>query len=262
MSTFHVNDFVVLGRTVPEESRKYGRRVCMAGYSKECNQFVRVYPLLVPAGANWNANGFRARHQYEMSLRRNPNDSRAESWRVADEHAPTATPWCAAPEVKKADVVGWLSRHVVENLWHLNQCRMSLGVLHLEAGEWDGQLVPRDEANADRDTPGLFDALDDDPEEVNARVISHAPYIRFWDGHSDHRLQVREWGAYRLLSDPKYAADPAALWSAPGYRHDRSLLAVMGNMCNRRNNWLIIKTFEIDPQPAEAPSLLSVLDEA
>ena len=60
----HVEDLIVLGRTVPEESRKYGQKVCMAGYSAENNQFLRVYPLLVPVGGDADSNGFRARHRY------------------------------------------------------------------------------------------------------------------------------------------------------------------------------------------------------
>lgn len=64
MNTMHVEDFVVLGRTVPEESKKYGQRICMAGYSLENNQFLRIYPLFVPVGENADTNGFRARYAY------------------------------------------------------------------------------------------------------------------------------------------------------------------------------------------------------
>lgn len=260
MTEFHVDDFVVLGRTVPEESRKYGQRVCMAGYSAGCNQFIRVYPLLVPVGADWNANRFRARHRYAVSLRRNPGDNRPESWRVADEHSPTATPWDAAEEVRKEQVVEWLLKRTTDSIASLNNCRLSLGVLRLDAGEWDGLMVPRSEAAADRMTPGLFDALEG--QDIDPAAITHAPYIRFRDRCGDHTLQVREWGAYRLLSDPTYARNPSALWRAPGYRQDKSLLVVVGNMCNYRNNWLVIKTFELECRAVGGPSLLSVLGNA
>lgn len=260
MNTLHLEDFVVLGRTVPEESKKYGQRVCMAGYSPGNAQFLRVYPLLVPVGENREANGFRARHQYAMNLVRNPNDSRLESWRVADEKRPSLTAWDGAPELKKATVVDWLRKRVVSSIWHLNECRLSLGVLHLAADEWDGVIMTRGEAEADPHSPGLFDDLD--APDLNADDVRHVPYIRFADRHTaggSRQLQVREWGAYQLLANPRYENNPDVLWGAHGYRTGSDLIVVVGNMCHHRNVWLIIKTFEIECRSTE-PNLFSDIE--
>jgi hypothetical protein len=73
-----------------------------------------------------------------------------------------------------------------------------------------------------------------------------APYIRFSDEGGEHQLQVREWGAYLLLSKDEYLETPDVLWGAAGYRRDRDLFLVVGNMNNYRNKWLIIKTFELE----------------
>ncbi len=39
------------------------------------------------------------------------------------------------------------------------------------------------------------------------------------------------------------------MWGAAGYRLGKRLLLVVGNMNNHRTNWLIIKTFELEPEP-------------
>jgi hypothetical protein len=250
MNTMHVDDFVVLGRTVPEESKKYGKRVCMAGYSPENNQFLRVYPLRVPVGENADANSFKARHSYSLDLRRNPQDSRAESWRVADEQKPTSTPWDRAAEISKKTVVDWLTKRAVDSIHVLNQCRLSIGVILAKADDWEGIVVPRTQPDASEEHRTLFDDLEDQTD-IDANQIQFAPYIRFRDAHGDHQIQVREWGAYLLLSNPKYSSQPEVLWGAPGYRSGHDLVLVVGNMGNHRGNWLIIKTFEIEQQPVD-----------
>ena len=252
MNTMHVEDFIVLGRTVPEDSRKYGQRICMAGYSPENHQFLRVYPLLVPVSENADKNGFRARHVYSMDLRRNSHDSRAESWRLQDENNPTVTAWDKATEIPKSKIVEWMKRHTVPSIQVLNDCRLSLGVLQVGANEWQGYSVPRDSPDQSEADRTLFEDLA--APDLDSNAVRFAPYIRFRDSGGEHNLQVREWGAYQLLANPTYAERPESLWSASGYRTGHGLLLVVGNMCNHRSNWLIIKTFEME-EASTTPSL-------
>jgi len=253
MNTMHVEDYIVLGRTVPEDSKKFGKKICMAGYSQENSQFLRVYPLMVPVGENADANGFKARHVYTLDLRRNPNDSRGESWRLVDEQKPTTTIWARATEIKKEPLVDMLRKRVVSSIKTLNDCKLSLGVLIVKSSEWEGYAVAREEPSEDNHR-GLFDDLADQAD-LDANQVKFAPYMRFKDSAGEHNLQVREWGAYRLLSNPKYADNPETLWGAAGYRRGRDLMLVVGNMGNHRTNWLIIKTFELDSAPS-TPNLL------
>ena len=264
MNTMRVEDFVVLGRTVPEDSRKYGQKVCMAGYSAENNQFLRVYPLLVPIGSNADSNGFRARHKYCLELQRNPKDSRTESWRVADENAPTSTPWHQAIETKKLAVLDWLKKRTVPTIRTLNECKMSIGVMRVSAGEWSGVMLPRGSQEEKDSVQSLFDDLDDQAHYTGQeRLISkvkHAPYIHFSDAEGKHKFQIREWGAYMLLAKDEYADKPEALWGASGYRATKDLYLVIGNMMNHRKNWLVIKTFEAD-DAENSPSLLDGIED-
>lgn len=247
MNTLHVEDFTVLGRTVPEDSKKFGQRVCMAGFSPSCNQFLRIYPLMVPVGPNAGTNDFRARFTYSVDLRRNSNDSRMESWRVEDETKPTSTPWAAAKKMKKAAILDWLNTKKVPSIDALNVCRLSLGVLFVPADQWSGTAVERDDTTEPDLHRSLFDDLEDQAvAEPALGRVRFAPYLVFRDAVSKHRLQVREWGAYRLLADAAYADRPELLWTAGGYRTGKDLWIVVGNMNNHRKNWMVIKTFEAE----------------
>ncbi len=114
-----VEDFVCLGRTVPEESKKYGHKVCMAGYSYELRQFLRVYPLPVK-------NPLEVRGKYVLSLERNSMDSRIESWKLVDRVALYPSPTKASD----ADIQQILKQNVAASIDELNEQRKSLGVVH------------------------------------------------------------------------------------------------------------------------------------
>ena len=250
-NTLHVEDFIVLGRTVPEDSKKYGKKVCMAGYSPSLRQFLRVYPLLIPTGANAKANRFKARHQYSLDLVRNPSDGRSESWRVADEKNPTSTLWDQATEVKKPKLLDLLMKRRVPCIKCLNDCKLSLGVLLLKAGEWAPLSIPRGDPNQSEEDASLFDDLAyqaslPGSEPLDPTQVKFTPRIKFSDQGSNRNLQVRKWGAFLLMGKPQYADDPDTLWKANGYKPDRDTLLVVGNMTTHRNNWLIIKLFQFD----------------
>ena len=254
MNTLHIEDFVVLGRTVPEDSKKYGQRVCMAGYSKSCNQFLRVYPLMLPVGIHAGMNEFKARHTYTLDLIRNENDSRMESWRVQNELKPTSTDWIMAKEVKKSQLLSWLETKRVDSIQDLNACKLSLGVLLVKRESWRGMICPREDPNPPQYHSSLFEDIQDQTnEEPEIGRVKFAPYFHFSDSASKHELQVREWGAYRLLANPKYADRPESLWGASGYRAGEDLWVVVGNMAKHRRNWMVIKTFEAEE--VERPGL-------
>jgi hypothetical protein len=105
----------------------------------------------------------------------------------------------------------------------------------------------------------LFDDLKGQAElpgsDITVSNVQFAPYIHFQDDGGKHRLQIREWGAYRLLANPTYASQADALWNAPGYFRNRDMYIVVGNMANHRNNWLVIKTFQPDSTSPTGPTL-------
>jgi len=222
-----IDDFICLGRTVPEASTKYGVKVCMAGYSPELRQLMRVYPLPVQ-------NPIRARHSCVMELDRNPNDSRAESWKLADREAPIQV----SPKPIEADRIASMMEPLTsKSIDELNAARRSLGVL--VARSYAGSFTPRKGAvNPLQGT--LFDVVD---QTFGAGSIDLTPYLEFDDDAGKlHRLQIREWGCYEYLR--KHRHDATGLWKALGFDGSPVLL-VVGNMNNQRTAWLVIKTFRL-----------------
>ena len=68
-----IDDLIILGRTVPEQSKKYGIKVCSAGYSPEMRSFIRIYPLSVHGKPE-------SREMITVDVERSKYDSRNESW--------------------------------------------------------------------------------------------------------------------------------------------------------------------------------------
>jgi hypothetical protein len=223
-----LDDFVCLGRTVPEDSKKYGRKVCMAGYSEELRGFLRVYPLPVQ-------NPLRQRSVSRLELERPSHDNRAESWRLRREREDVGIE-CIVGEKPTAGVTRWLDGQLEPSIAALNANRRSLGVIRPE------DITPsfRSPAEAvDPDEQSLFEVVTDLFGSETARLT---PYLKFRDAGGWHDIQLREWGCYEWLRKEPARADQ--LWDnlALG-RSDLDYYFVVGNMCNHRNVWLVISIY-------------------
>jgi hypothetical protein len=226
-----IDDFVCLGRTVPEESTAHGHRVCMAGYSESMRALVRVYPLPVQ-------NPLRQRHVASLSVERNPKDCRVESWKLRDYDRSIME--ATNDEVSMGTVRKWLRNLQVDSIKELNNARKSLGVLEVN-GEPQPYFQRRDEVR-DPAQMELFRFADIDPR-FGAEALDIAPRLRFFDkaGHP-HDLQVREWGAYEWVR--KHRGDAVQLWKNYRLYDGRPTLLLIGNMNNQRTSWLIINMFK------------------
>jgi hypothetical protein len=223
-----IDDFICLGRTVPEESKKYGAKVCMAGVSLELGSLMRVYPLPVQ-------NPIRVRHECILELQRNHQDSRKESWKLKNRGESIATV-SDKPIVETEGMRAILEPFRASSIRELNQKRWSLGVLELK--ELRGYFRERT-ATPHPDQGMLFEIAD---ECFGADAIDLAPCIEFWDEEGlHHDLQIREWGCYEWLRKERPKA--SQLWANLGFMAGKRVWAVVGNQANRRTSWLIIKTF-------------------
>lgn len=241
-----IDDFVCLGRTVPEESTAHGHRVCMAGYSESMRGLVRVYPLPVQ-------NPLRQRHLASLSVERNPKDCRPESWKLRDYGRSIME--ATDEEVPMVKVRKWLRDLQVGSIRELNEARKSLGVMEV-SGEPQPYFQRRHEVQ-DPSQLELFRFADSDPRPFGAGALDIAPRLKFHDkaGHA-HDLQVREWGAYEWVR--KHRGEAAQLWENYRLHDGRPTLLLIGNMNNQRTAWLIINVFK-EEQAAlplfSAPSL-------
>jgi hypothetical protein len=213
-----IDDFVMLGRTVPEQSKKHGLVVCSAGYSIEQRRMMRIYPLAPTQDiGRWT--------QCEVKVKRNPSDSRDESWRL-DEEKPNFI--SAIAKKSKDEQFDFLKSLASPSLAQLNAEKKSLGIICPSITGWNFSGLSD---NEERQFP-LF--------EGHQELKKMVPRIRFDDQGGHHNLQLRDWGCFELL---RKGSNPEALWSAlkltdPTYEH----ILFVGNHNAHRNSWLIIST--------------------
>lgn len=212
-----IDDFIMLGRTVPEPSKRHGVVVCSAGYSKELKSFMRIYPLSpFEKIKRWSV--------CRIELKRNPQDSRHESWRIKEDTCPTIV-----GHANKDDEINYLLTQQSPSVQSLNENRHSLGII-----KPNGSLTPR------------FDRLQCGEEyqvnlfpEINS-TENRRPRLSFYDQGGKHDLQLRDWGCAEFLRKQS-DEDHHKLWSAlklnnPSYEH----ILFVGNHAQHRNSWLVI----------------------
>lgn len=223
--------FVMLGTTVPEPSRKEDRTyVCSAGWHPDLG-LIRIYPLAMrDVPRRWGV--------YDVTVERNPSDSRAESWRLAgDRRDPYAN--------HQFHQTGEWSRRERETL--IDLCEpTSIAEANTRCDSL-ALVRPHDlrfelETNPDSpDSPQLaiFDV--DLPPQEGAKRFPFIPRLTFSDS-SAHRLMLRDWGAYEYMR--KRPGDERSLPSALHLGPTSVLL--VGNQNHHRKAWLVIAVLNID----------------
>lgn len=226
-----VDDFVMLGKTVPEPTRRDGRVfVCSAGVSDTLRSLVRVYPLARRnTPTRWSVS--------TVKLIRNPEDSRRESFKLAADRRPGAHEYInnsfeidgAVPPHARADL---LKSYTVESIREANSRRLSLAVVHPDQAELFFEHNPD---SPDSPELTLFDV--EPRPTAGAKRFAYIPRLRFRDADSEWRLMLRDWGCFEFMrkqGDDKRFQLTDALHLGP-----KSSLLV-GNFNQHRTSWLII----------------------
>lgn len=236
--TITVDDLVMLGTTVPEETRTDGRRfVCSAGVIPTLRMLTRVYPLAM-------LNAPRRWHRYRIGLERNPSDSRHESFKIAGDRSP-AVHWSINSrfedmgEVPQRERAELLKPYVRSSIGAANRLQTSLAVIE----PIDPVAYLKRVATDDVDSPQLclFDREGDRPSKPQAR-FAWMPRLSFRDAEGSHDLQVRDWGVYELMRKRGADYTEEDLRNSLHLTSDSSLL--VGNQTNRRTSWLVISVIQ------------------
>lgn len=211
-----IEDFIMLGRTVPEDSKKHGRVVCSAGYSRELRQFMRIYPLSPFAKIpRWST--------CRLGVQRNNQDTRIESWRLIEAMTPHIV-----GKAKKATEFDLLKSFASSSIAELNESRASLGIICPKDINWRFDGMKKNEEY-------LLSLFDDDCNTRNKR-----PRIQFKDDDGYHDHQLRDWGCHEFLrkqpTEKHYELWDALRLTDRSYEH----LLFVGNHNQHRNSWLVI----------------------
>lgn len=233
-----LDDFVMLGKTVPEPNSDGRVFVCSAGYSETLRSLVRVYPLgRYDSPPRWSIS--------TAKLERNPRDSRIESFKLAGDRSPDQH-WrinCSAftvtgkvSELARAEL---LRKHVVPSIAEANAARLSLAVVHPSALEIEFDHNP---ASPESPELALFDLPGEAPK--GARRFPYIPRLRFADDKGEHRLQLRDWGVYELMRKHNNLAlmseSERRRYVGQALHLDPSCSLLLGNLNNQRTAWLVI----------------------
>jgi hypothetical protein len=245
-----IDDFVMLGKTVPEPTRRDGRVfVCSAGISPTLRSLIRIYPLARRnTPPRWSVS--------TVKLIRNPDDSRTESFKLEGDRRPGAHEWINNsfqidgmwPPAARADL---LSRYVVGSIPEANDKRLSLAIIHPDQVELTFKHNPD---SPDSPLLTLFD-LEPRPTE-GAKRFAYIPQLSFKDADRENHLMLRDWGCFEFMrkqGDAKRFQLSDALHLTPL----SSLL--VGNFNQHRTSWLVISVLN---GLRNAPSLLDELEAA
>lgn len=227
-----LTDFTMLGTTAPERQSDGRMFVCSAGLDPSVG-LVRIYPLATSdAPKRWTRN--------TITLTRNPKDNRAESFQIdgdrdPDNHAAINRMFTQTGKTKPRDLAGQISRSTVTSIVKLNEHRRSLAFVPLPAStstiEWreDQRHPDHPQAALPIDVPG------EGAIGLVSERSAFTPVLRFRLEDGEHRLTIRDWGAYEFM---RKGNDRDGLYDALGLDRDRMLL--IGNHNRHRNAWLVI----------------------
>lgn len=230
-----VDDFVMLGKTVPEEHTSDGRVfVCTAGYSLELGMAMRIYPMAWSGcPSRWSIS--------RIPLERNPDDNRRESWKIKGDRSPAAharinrvieTQYNQTHPRQQRDILNAMR---VDSLRQANAERRSLCVIFPR--DVPGLLFEKSDGAVMAPTPDMFGFAPKD-QRVSARFQYH-PRLQFKDDDGDHDLMLRDWGCYEFLR--KNPGRMTELDEAINLSTAPPLLC--GNFNRYRNSWMIISAF-------------------
>lgn len=251
-----IDDFVMLGKTVPEPNADGRIFVCSAGYSPTLRTLIRVYPLARHgAPPRWSVN--------TVSLERNNRDHRIESFKLTGDRRPGAhhrinsqfSTTGTVPERHRSEM---LRRHAVESIAEANQRRLSLAVIHPEAIEVEFDHNPE---SPDSPQEALFDMKA--RPEAGAKRFPYIPRLRFRDATRDNRLMLRDWGVYELMRKndnlTRMSEGERRRFLSDALHLDPTCSLLIGNLNNQRTAWLVISVLR---NLRGAPSLFDHLEVA
>jgi hypothetical protein len=233
-----VDDFVMLGTTVPEPSKSDSRVfVCSAGFSRTLRSLVRVYPLARGgAPARWSVS--------TVKLERNPKDSRVESFKLAadrgeENHHRINNAFWITDTLGPGYRAELLSPYTVGSIKEADERRLSLAILHPTAMELEFELNP-----SSPESPQLALFERDDAPQVGARRFPYIPRLCFTDDRGDHRLMLREWGVYELMRKhnnlTSMSESERKRYVGGALHMDQPCSLLLGNLNNQRTAWLVI----------------------
>lgn len=228
----HKIDFLCLGQTVPEKSKKYGFRVCTAGIDLKSNSLVRIYPLAVDRHKH-----FKRWNVYQgLKVKRNNKDNRKESWKLGFEIDKLKdVPSTVYKLNNRSSLIQYFKTE--ETIQDLNNRRASLAIIDLQNPK--GYFADRKKNPVNTNQLILF-GQEEKLSCLTKDDFEHTPRVKFRSvKNTKHDLMLTSWSVFMHQKNlaPKYGKDN--LWKC--LKMNKNIkTALIGNINTHRNSWLII----------------------
>lgn len=239
-----LDDFVVLGRAVPECIKNGRVTVCTAGYSKTLG-FVRVFPTTTRMPLNtWNI--------VKVPVERDPRDTRKESWKIQgskNEWTRLGEKAQVTGQVHPKDRLNLIANLVDDCVNDINESRRSLGIVKPTIEE----CYFCSEEDFD---PTLQETLFGAPLPTTKKQYREFPKIKYRCSNcrakKHHDQTVLEWGFYEWMR--KHPDKPEQVWeNAQIFSPKHECFFLVGNMRDRRTAFLIISVLRLQKGTVSQP---------
>ena len=229
-----LRDVVILGRAAPETISGRRQTVCTGAWS-EHRGFIRLYPI------DPQSDLFRRWDIVDVEVKRNPQDSRVESWRLARRNQKSCvTKNGEFPRERRATLLHHLEDDCVNDI---NEAKRSLGIIRPESingfefRPWEDDDDDTVQSKLVEEMEGWRpDSRDDFDHEI--RVEFTCSKCKTKQGY--HNKTLLEWGAYlakykKNLSEGK-DLEPFYHLRNDDYQH----WIFVGNQANQRTSFIVI----------------------
>lgn len=225
--TMRIDDLIVLGRTTPVKSKKYGHCVCVAGYSEELRQFIRIYPTSIKSK-------IKTLCKISVEVERKNEDNRFESWALKTRSEDSIL--SVSDPLPKEQILPILQNNLSASVAELNTKRLSLGVIKPKRFE----IVTEQREEFTQHEKGIrtMESFPIIPRlELPREILSKGEQARF---------MINEWGVYQLMGkydDTGKALTATDIKNALYIKDGKEVYFVVGNINKSRTIWLVIKVF-------------------
>ena len=232
-----ISEMIVLGSAVPEQTKNNGKTVCVAGWAEDLG-FVRIYPCRADYGiSRWD----RLR---DIKVRRNPKDSRLESYKLWDEKS-----FRIDGGIKSASEKIELLESIKQDCVHIVRDGMlSLGLVrvdgHIECNISDNPSFSKQETIAKHNQE--YNWL------LTKQDFSVQPKLTFSCGgkclaKNLHNMTVVDWGGFEWIrKSPGAAINLRDNWKITNPEYDVYLL--VGNLFQHRTSFIVISVIPVKKQ--------------
>lgn len=232
-----ISEMIVLGSAVPEQTKNNGKTVCVAGWAEDLG-FVRIYPCRADYGiSRWD----RLR---DIKVKRNPKDSRLESYKLWDEKS-FRTDGGIKSVSEKIELLDGIKQDCVHII---RDGMLSLGLIrvdgHIECNISDNPSFSKQETIAIHSQN--YNWL------LTKQDFPIQPRLTFSCGEKCqakkfHDMTVVEWGGFEWIrKSPGAILKLKDNWKITNSGYDIYLL--VGNLFQHRTSFIVISVIPIKRQ--------------